>query len=75
MEGPKSDELKESELAPEGKHLKSIVNKVQNQRQERMQPGLEQSAVFEAARGESSAQNLLAFLITGGRVLHTVPAL
>ena len=40
MEGPKLDELKELELAPEGKHWKSMVNKVQNQRQERMQPGL-----------------------------------
>ena len=46
MEGPKLDELEESELAPEGKHWKSIVNKVQNRPQKRMQPRLEQNAVF-----------------------------
>lgn len=50
MKGPKVNRLKELELAPGGKHWKSIVNKIQNQRQEKMQPELKQSAIFRAAR-------------------------
>ena len=46
MEGPKLDKLEELELAPEDKHWKSIVNKVQNWPQKRIQLRLKQSAVF-----------------------------
>ena len=73
-EGPKFDELEESELAPEGKHWKSIVNKVQNQRQKGCSPDWNR-APFLKPRGENSAQNFLAFLAIRERVLYTVPGL
>ena len=72
MEGPKLDQLEESELAPEDKHWKSIVNK-----DSKSATGKDAARIGTECRfcGENSAQTFLAFLATRGRVLHTVPAL